>query len=136
MKNPVVKNILAVILGLVGGSLLNMGILNIGSFMIPPPEGADLKTMEGLQASMHLMGPEHFLMPFLAHALGTFIGAWIARKITGGSQIIAPGIIALLFLIGGIANVVMLPSPIWFSIVDLGFAYLPMAYLAIILTKK
>jgi len=31
---------------------------------------------------------------------------------------------------GGIANVLMLPSPLWFSIVDLAGAYLPVAFLA------
>lgn len=47
----------------------------ISGSIIPPPEGADNTTMEGLKASMHLFQPKHFLMPFLAHALGTFGGA-------------------------------------------------------------
>jgi hypothetical protein len=34
-----------------------------------------------------------------------------------------------LFLLGGIANVAMLPAPAWFSAVDLLFAYLPTAWL-------
>jgi hypothetical protein len=34
-----------------------------------------------------------------------------------------------LFLLGGIANVVMLPGPVWFSAVDLLLAYLPAAWL-------
>ncbi|MDR9397724.1 hypothetical protein [Salibacter sp.] len=38
-------------------------------------------------------------------------------------------IIGVFFLIGGIMNVYMLPSPMWFSIVDLVFAYIPMAVL-------
>jgi hypothetical protein len=31
---------------------------------------------------------------------------------------------------GGIANVFMLPSPAWFTIVDLVGAYIPVAYFA------
>mgnify|MGYP006164865331 CR=1 FL=1 len=30
---------------------------------------------------------------------------------------------------GGIAAVAMLPSPLWFTVVDLVFAYLPMAHM-------
>jgi hypothetical protein len=33
-------------------------------------------------------------------------------------------------LAGGIANVFMLPSPVWFAVVDLVGAYIPMGYLA------
>jgi hypothetical protein len=36
--------------------------------------------------------------------------------------------IGFFFLLGGIANVYLLPGPMWFSVVDLVFAYLPVAY--------
>ena len=38
-------------------------------------------------------------------------------------------VVGAFFLIGGIAAVAMLPSPLWFTVVDLVFAYLPMAWL-------
>jgi hypothetical protein len=38
--------------------------------------------------------------------------------------------IALLFLVGGIANCILLPSPIWFMMIDLVAAYIPMGYFA------
>jgi len=75
VMNPILKNIAAVIIGLMIGSAVNMMIIIMGPSIIPPPEGAVVTTNEGLQASMHLFGPEHFIMPFLAHALGTFVGA-------------------------------------------------------------
>ncbi|WP_026898047.1 hypothetical protein [Daejeonella oryzae] len=124
------KNILAVIAGCIIGSVVNMGIIQASGSIIPPPEGADITTMEGLKASMHLFRPKHFLMPFLAHALGTFSGALLAALIAANHKIkIALGV-GFFFLAGGIASVFMLPSPTWFAIVDLVFAYLPMAYIA------
>jgi hypothetical protein len=36
-------------------------------------------------------------------------------------------IVGVFFLIGGIMMVVQVPSPLWFSIVDLALAYIPMA---------
>ena len=128
--NPLLKNILAIIAGAVIGSVVNMGIIMMSSSVIPPPEGADVTTMEGLKASMHLFEPKHFIMPFLAHALGTLVGAYVAAKIATNNKMRFAMAIGLLFLAGGITNVVMLPSPTWFSILDIGAAYMPMAYFA------
>ncbi|HQT23249.1 MAG: hypothetical protein B7X86_09955 [Sphingobacteriales bacterium 17-39-43] len=128
--NPIFKNIIAVIAGLLCGSLLNGGIIMISASVIPPPNGADVTTMEGLKASMHLFEPKHFLMPFLAHALGTFAGAFLAAKIAASQQMKFALLIGILFLAGGITNVFLLPSPLWFSILDIAGAYIPMAYLA------
>ena len=126
----ILRNILAVIAGCIAGSAVNMGIVMISGSIIPPPEGADVTTMEGLQASMHLFEPKHFLMPFLAHALGTFVGALIAALIATNHKMKFALGIACFFLAGGITNVFLLPSPTWFTILDLAGAYFPMAYLA------
>ena len=48
-----VKNSLAVIAGAIFGGIVNMSIIMVSGSIIPPPEGADLTTMEGLKASMH-----------------------------------------------------------------------------------
>ena len=128
--NPIIRNILAVVAGIIIGGAVNMGIILISSSIIPPPEGADITTMEGLKASMHLMQPKHFIMPFLAHALGTLVGAYIAATIAVNHKLKFALAIGGWFLLGGIVNIFMLPSPIWFTVVDLAGAYVPMAYLA------
>ncbi len=128
--NPVGKNILAVVAGIIIGSSVNMGIILISGSVIPPPEGADVTTMEGLKASMHLFQPKHFVMSFLAHALGTFTGAFLAALIAANNKMKFAMGIAVTFMIGGIANVFMLPSPLWFSALDILGAYLPMGYFA------
>jgi hypothetical protein len=127
--NPTLKNIIAVIAGIIAGGLLNMGIIMISGSIIPPPEGADVTSMEGLKSSMHLFHPINFLMPFLAHALGTFAGALVTALIVSIHEMRYALGIGFWFLLGGIINIFMLPSPIWFSIVDLAGAYIPMAYL-------
>jgi hypothetical protein len=128
--NPILKNILAGIAGIILGSAVNMGIIMISGSVIPRPDGADLTTTEGLRASMHLFQPINFLMPFLAHAVGTFAGAFVAALIAASHKMKFALGIGIVFLAGGIANVLMLPSPIWFTIVDLAGAYIPMGYIA------
>lgn len=134
--NPIVKNILAVIAGIIAGGALNMGIIMISGSIIPPPEGADITTMEGLKASIHLMEPKHFLMPFLAHAFGTFLGGLIAALIVPAQKVKLAMIVGGWFLLGGIVNILMLPSPLWFTFTDLIGAYIPMAYLGATLIAK
>ena len=126
----ILKNILAIVLGLLIGGTVNAGIIMVSGYIIPPPEGTDLKTMEGLLAAMPLMEPKHFLMPFLAHAFGTLVGAILAASMVVNYKMRFAMIIGICFLVAGIMNIFMLPSPVWFTIVDLGFAYIPMAYLA------
>lgn len=128
--NPTLKNILAVVAGLLIGSVVNMGLIMISGKIIPPPEGADVTTMEGLKASMHLMQPKHFLFPFLAHALGTFVGAALAATLAATRKMRLAIVVGIIFLVGGITNVFMLPSPMWFNVVDLVGAYIPMAWIA------
>ncbi len=128
--NPILRNVLAVIAGLILGSGVNMGIIMISGSIIPPPEGADVTTMEGLKESMHLFQPKHFLLPFLAHALGTFTGALVAYLLAAKFKMRFAMAIGFVFLVAGISNVFMLPSPAWFNAVDLIGAYLPMAYFA------
>jgi len=138
--HPILKNSLAILAGAFIGGALNMAIIMVSSHIIPPPEGTDLKTIEGLKAAMHLMEPKHFLMPFLAHALGTLVGSCITAYIVPNQKMMYALLIATWFMIGGIMNIFMLPSPTWFTITDLVGAYLPMGflggYIATRLTKE
>ena len=134
--NPVIKNLLAIVAGVVVGMVINMGLIMASGSIVPPPEGADVTTMEGLKASIHLFEPKHFIMPFLAHALGTFAGAVVAGLIAATHKMKFAMVIGAFFLLAGIANVFMIPAPAWFVGVDLIGAYVPMAYIAGKITSK
>lgn len=125
----ILRPIAAVLLGLFIGSMLNGSLIAISSYIIPPPAGSDLSTAEGLSTAMPLMGPKHFLFPFLAHALGTLIGALITARIANAHQMTLAMLIGIAFLAGGIYMVAILPAPMWFNVTDLLLAYIPMAWL-------
>lgn len=127
--NNILKNILAVVLGIILGSAVNMAIVYIGPFIITPPNGADTTTMESIKATMHLFETKHYITPFVAHALGTLTGAYVAAFVAATHKMKLAFAIGVWFLIGGITMVYLLPSPMWFNVVDLVFAYIPMAYI-------
>jgi len=127
--NPILRNIIAVIVGVVIGSLVNMGIITISSSIIPPPEGVDLSNMESLKEAMPLFGPKNFIMPFLAHALGALVGAFLAAKIAASHKMKFALVIGGFFMLGGFMAASMLPAPMWFNVVDIALAYIPMAWI-------
>jgi hypothetical protein len=126
--HPTLKSGIAVVAGVIVGSVINGGIVGISGSIIPLPAGVDNETMEGLKAGMQLFEPRHFLFPFLAHALGTLSGASLASLISDHRKMMVAMIIGGLFFIGGLIMVLSLPSPLWFSVSDLILAYFPMAF--------
>ncbi len=130
------KGLLAVVLGLIAGSAVNMGLILLGARVVPPPPGMDTTTTEGLMAAMPLLGPVHFVFPFLAHGLGTLAGAFVATWVVGRKGWIPAAVVGLLFLAGGVASCFMLPAPRWFEVLDVLVAYLPFAWLGYMLARK
>ena len=131
--NPIARNILAAIVGFVIGGVVNLGLVNIGTSVVPLPEGADVSTMEGLRESMKLFTSVNFIFPFLAHALGTFTGAFVAAKLAASHHMKFAIGIGVSFLIGGLTMVFMCGGPVWFIASDLLLAYIPMGFLGGIL---
>lgn len=131
-----VRNILITILGWVAGSLINMALVNTGNILIPPPPGSNLNTMEGLEQAMLLMEPKHFIMPFLAHALGTLTASFIIAKYAASAQIWCVAVAVLLFFFGGFYMTTILSAPVWFKIIDLLAAYFPMGVMGYWLGRK
>jgi len=126
--NPILKNILAVIAGWIGGSMVNMGLVNAG-YAVFPIEGLDISNMEAFAEILPTLESKYFIFPFLAHALGTLVGAAIAGKIAASHQMKISLSVGLLFLLGGIMVNYLLPGPTWFAVADILIAYIPMAWI-------
>jgi hypothetical protein len=125
----IARNVIAVVVGIVAGGCVNMALVMISGMVIPPPEGVDVMDVESIRESLHLFQPKHFLMPFLAHALGTLTGALVACLLAVSHRMKFAIGLGAFNLLGGIAAVAMIPAPAWFSALDLIVAYLPMSWL-------
>jgi hypothetical protein len=125
---PLIRNILAVIAGFLGGSLINMGLIRLGHLLFPVP-GIFSQDINALAEVMPDLEAKHFLFPFLAHALGTLCGSLLVGLIAAGHKMAFALSVGVLFLAGGLLACFMIPAPSWFIAVDLLLAYLPMAWL-------
>ena len=126
--NPIIRNILALITGWIVGSVINMGLIQMGHALIPI-EGIDPSDMEALAAAMPTLDFKYFIFPFLAHALGTLAGAIVAGLLAVSHKMKFSLGIGVLFLAGGIMVNYLLPGPTWFAVADIVLAYIPMAWI-------
>jgi hypothetical protein len=125
----IVRNIIAVVAGILVGGFVNLGLVTLGYSVFPLPEGADVSTMERLAETIHLFDWKNFVFPFLGHAVGPLVGTFVAMLIAASHKgKIALGLGAW-FLLGGIVANYLIPAPLWFKAVDLIFAYVPMAWI-------
>lgn len=127
---PILRNILAVIAGLVVGGAVNMGLIILGGKLLPPPPGVEVNDIASINAHISEYSVMQLMAPFLAHALGTLVGALVTVKLAASRHLILAFAIGAFNLLGGIMAVRMIPnSPMWFNVLDLGLAYLPMSWL-------
>jgi len=119
--NPNFKNILVFFVGCVIGMSINMGLIIAGNLLIPLEDGVD-----PMDATMWEL--KYFLFPFLAHAVGTLVGAFIVAKYTASYHMLLSLSVGVFFLLGGISMVFIMPAPLWFIIIDISLAYIPMGW--------
>jgi hypothetical protein len=134
--SPLIRNILAVIAGLIIGGIVNASIITLGPNVILPPEGVDPNDIESIKANVAVYEMKHFIIPLLAHALGTLVGAFTAVKLGISKHKTLSYIVAGVFFIPGSIMAIILPEFWIFSIIDLLIAYFPMAILGWIISGK
>lgn len=122
------RNVLAVALGVLLGSAVNMALITLGPLLIPPPDGVDLNDTERFAENLRRLQPVHFLMPWLAHALGTLVGALLAARLAVSHHLTCALLVGVVFMTGGALVVMRYGGPPWFIAMDLLGAYLPMAF--------
>mgnify|MGYP003389425532 FL=1 len=127
--NPNLKNILVFFAGCILGMCINMGLIITGNLLIPLADGVN-----PMDATMSEL--KYFLFPFLAHAIGTLSGAFIAARYAASYHMILAICIGIFFLLGGISMVFIISAPLWFIIVDISIAYIPMGWLGWKLTGQ
>jgi len=124
---PIFKNILAVIIGFIVGNIVNYHLFHYGFTVFPID--ADINDMEALAKVFPTLSLKYYIFPFLAHALGTFIGTFLVALIAGTHKMKLALGVGVTFLIIGIIAAIIVPTPLWYKFVDIIFGYIPMAWI-------
>lgn len=121
------RNILAVIVGFIIGNIVNYHLFHYGLTVFPI--GVDINDMEALAKVFPTLSLEHYIFPFLAHALGTFVGAFLVALIAVSHKMKLAMGVGIAFLIIGIIAAIIIPSPLWYKVLDVSLGYIPMAWI-------
>ena len=112
------RNVLAVLVGLIAGSMVNMALILLNSYVLyPMPEGTDMNDSEQMNAYVATLPATAFLVVLAAHLGQSFVGGWVAARMGKSRPVLLAMIIGVLSLIGGIMNMMNITEgPSWMVI--------------------
>jgi len=107
------RAILAVIAGLLVGSVVIVGIEMLSTLAFPLPDGVDPMDQEAMRGVMHDIPTGAFLIIVLAYFLGVLAGAWTALRLHPTHARWAGYVVVALFAAATAVNLLSLPHPAW-----------------------
>ncbi|MDH3429121.1 MAG: hypothetical protein OEM60_10015 [Gammaproteobacteria bacterium] len=130
-----IRDAAAVIAGVVTAFVLIMLIEKLGHLIYPPPADLDWSDPAAVRPYIATLPLLALLFPMFAWMIGTFAGSRLACFIGTARPLTLAGIVGGLVLAATIANLIVIPHPLWFSILSvLGIA--ASAWLAMQLCPK
>jgi hypothetical protein len=119
MMKSILWSVLAIAASLTTAFILLAAIEGVSEVYHPSPPGMDPNDMDACRA--HVARYPQWLLAAFAPAWGltTFTSVWFATRV-GANRHFAHGVaIGSLLLIAAIANMLMLPYPLWFELANL-----------------
>ena len=110
------QKLVAVFAGFFFGAGVIATIEWLGHKAFPLPPGIDANDPASLAANAHLIPVGAMAMVVVAWFLGTLAAVTLATKFAPESRRGIALVLGLLFLAAGLANLTMIPSPVWMCI--------------------
>ena len=122
------RNFVAVIIGLTVAGAIVWTIEMANYNMHPLPPGLDVTDKEAMTEYIKTLPAMAYVMVVLAHIFGSIGGAWVASIVAASHERKISIGIGLFLLVMGAINLLMIPHPAWFMVIDL-LVYIPGALL-------
>ncbi len=91
----------------------------IGHQVIPPPSGMDPSDPDSVRGAMASLPIGAFLFVLLSYYLGAFTGSFVATWLGGAKPLTNTIVVGGLVFAATVANLMMIPHPLWFSVAAL-----------------
>lgn len=130
------KKIMAVIAGIIVGSICVWAVETVNHLIYPYPEGMKPGDMEGFKNYIEALPFLGKFMVIIGYALGALVSGFIATKISKDGKPTAALICGIIFLVFTIYNMTVLPTPIWFWVLGILVWTLVLAGYKLALNKK
>jgi len=124
--------IVAVVLGVVAGSVVNMMLVSVSQMAYPLPDAIDPNDLEALKAYVEAngMAAGALLIVLLAHSGGSLVSGVVCGVIAQRAWYLGATILGVIWMCGGMFMLTVLPSPTWFAVADT-VLYVPAALLGV-----
>lgn len=114
-----IRNAAAVIAGVVTAFVLIMLIEKLGHLIYPPPADLDWSDPAAVRPYIATLPLLALLFPMFAWIVGTFVGSSLACFIGTARPLVLAGIVGGMVLAATIANLIVIPHPLWFSVLSI-----------------
>jgi len=108
------RNLLAVLVGLVVGMAVNMALITLNSSVLyPAPEGLDMQDTEAFQAYLDTLPATAFLVVMAAHLGQATVGGWVAARLSATNPVRLALIAGAVTMAGGLMMLFTVTGPVW-----------------------
>ena len=123
------RNIAAVLFGIVVGSTVNMALIMLNAHVFfPMPPDLDMAVPEQMNAYIATLPTVAFFVVLVAHLGQSFVGGWVAARLGKSRPVVLAMIVGVVSLLGGIMNMMTIKGPAW-MVIELPL-YLVVAWMA------
>ena len=122
------KNALAVVAGLLAAFVVFTAIEGLSSIIHPPPPGLNMKNPEMMKEYIATLPLSAKIMVLAAYVIGSLVAGVVVAKVSKSSDKKLPIITGSILTVAAIANLFMIPAPIWFVVINL-LIYIPFVLL-------
>lgn len=114
-----IRNIIAGVVGVVVALAIIALNEKLGQMVFPPPEGIDFSDPEIVQPYLASLPAWALLQVMAGWVIGVFVGIMVATTISLASPAIFALVIGGLILAATVANLIIIPHPMWFNVTSL-----------------
>lgn len=129
------RTILAVIAGLIIAMVVMLSVEFLSMQVSPPPPGFTLDNQADLARLVEMASPASKALVVLGWALASFLGGWVAARLSRQHRLVAALAIGVLIVIGVVFNTANIPHPLWMTVLGV-LLPMPLAFAAARLASR
>ena len=131
----ITKYVLPVVVGAMAGIMLISGGETMVFSVYPLLPGTDRYDAESLAKAMKVLPASAFMFLIVNYIVCSFLAGILTTLVSKGTTLRPPIVVGIVLTLAGLYNIVKLPHPLWFSILNL-FIYLPFVYFGYLVVRK
>jgi len=131
----ITKYVLPVVVGAMSGMIL----ITLGEMWIetiyPLRAGTDKYDVDSLAKAIKEMPDKAFVLLLINYIVCSFLAGMISTLVGRRTSLRPALVVGIVLTLAGLYNVINLPHPLWFSVLNL-LVYLPFVYLGYLIVRK